>query len=198
MRRRSSLRSRARSRSTTTARGEEPGFVAFIHENVNALSQSKLFVGMIIICLNVVSKFVNVQLSPATESFLKRSFAWQILIFCMSFMATRDIYVSVLITILFVIVSQYICNENSAFCLLPEDFKEKYSNMATTGDTTNSSPTNSTNKPSNQDVLNAIETIKKAVETKQVGMPVDASGGGGGANANKNFLSSSTTTAAFA
>ena len=42
-----------------------------VHENLNVLNNSKLFTGLIMICLNIGSKFITVKLSPSQEEFMK-------------------------------------------------------------------------------------------------------------------------------
>ena len=141
----------------------EINLLQFLHEHVLALSNSKVFVGLVIICLNTASKFVNVKLSRTTENYLKTSFAWQILIFCMSFMATRDIYVALFLTFVFVMLTQYICNEESAFCMLPDSFKERYTSLAESGDAAGG-PTLPSGPPTQAEVKAALDTLRRATE----------------------------------
>ena len=58
------------------------------------------------------------------ESYLKFTFSRDILIFAMAWMGTRDIYVALFITLAFSICMNYLFNEESAFCCLPETFTE--------------------------------------------------------------------------
>lgn len=103
-------------------------FFAVIDKNIKELSTNKFFVGIVLICLNVASKFTSVKLSKATENFLRTGFAWQILVFCMSYMGTRCIYTSFTLTVVFILITQYFCNEESSLCILPTYFREKYQN----------------------------------------------------------------------
>jgi len=105
---------------------EETGFLLTLHNLVMDLNSSKLFAGLIIIVLNISSKFVNMRLSRTIESYLKHTFSRNILVFAICWMGTRDIYVALLLTMAFVIVFDYLLNENSLFCCMPDDFKEQY------------------------------------------------------------------------
>ena len=96
----------------------------YVHSNIMSLNQSKLFAGLIIIVLNISSKFVTIKLSKSMESYLKFTFSRDILIFAMAWMGTRDIYVALFITLVFSICMNYLFNEESAFCCLPETFTE--------------------------------------------------------------------------
>lgn len=166
MKRRRSSSSRSRSAAATNIGGgeKEMDFWTFVDSNVSALSNSKVFVGLVIICFNTVSKFVSVKFSTATENYLKTSFAWQILIFCMSFMATRDIWVALFLTFMFVVVTQYICNEESMFCLLPQDFKERYMNLDTKSSSTATNPSffgGAAGGPTSDEIERALQTLKR-------------------------------------
>lgn len=104
----------------------------FLNSKIMAMNNSKLFAGFIIIILNISSKFVTIKLSKSMESYLKFTFSRDILIFSMAWMGTRDIYIALLMTILFVICMKYLFNEDSAFCCLPERFTTYHSTLMDT------------------------------------------------------------------
>ena len=56
------------------------------------------------------------------ESYLKFTFSRDILVFSIAWMGTREIYVALIITLIFKICIDYLFNENSALCCLPESF----------------------------------------------------------------------------
>ena len=96
--------------------------VKYVNNNVNALNDSKLFAGLMIIILNVASKFVTIKLSKTMESYLKYTFSKQILVFVIAWMGSRSIYIAVIITVIFIICMDYLFNEDSQFCCLPYTF----------------------------------------------------------------------------
>ena len=75
-----------------------------------------------IIIINIGSKFVHIKISKSMEAYLKYTFSKQILVFAMAWMGTRDVYVALFITLLFTLLFEFILNENSRFCCLPETF----------------------------------------------------------------------------
>jgi hypothetical protein len=97
---------------------------SYLHTNVNYLNNSKVFAGCMIIILNIASRFVNIKVGKALESYLKYTFSKQILVFAIAWMGTRDIYIAFLITILFIIFVDFIFNEESSYCCLPNHFTE--------------------------------------------------------------------------
>lgn len=96
-----------------------PGFFEKIHNHIMNVNSSKFFAGVVMIMLNVGSKFIPVQFSKSAEEYLKQSLSKALLVFAMSWMGTRDIYTAIVLTILFVICSDYLFNEESLFCIVP-------------------------------------------------------------------------------
>jgi hypothetical protein len=65
--------------------------LGYINHHVMYLNNSKFFAGVIMILLNVGSKFITIQFSKSTEEYMKFSLSKQILVFAMAWMGTRDI-----------------------------------------------------------------------------------------------------------
>jgi hypothetical protein len=55
---------------------------------------------------------------------LRNGIAREILIFTIVFMGTRDILYAILLTAAFIILSQYVFNEKSQYCLVSDKFKK--------------------------------------------------------------------------
>jgi len=94
------------------------------HNYIMEINHSKIFAGLMIIVLNIASKYVNLKLSKTVESYLKHTFSRDLLVFAISWMGTRDIYIASVITIAFIIFIDFIFNEDSSFCCLPESFTD--------------------------------------------------------------------------
>jgi hypothetical protein len=103
---------------------------SLFHDNVKVMNNSKLFAGLMIIILNVSSKFVTIKLSKSMEAYLKYTFSRNILIFAIAWMGTRDIYIALIITLLFILSMDYLLNEDSPYCCLPNDFTHYHLNLA--------------------------------------------------------------------
>jgi len=89
-----------------------------------SLNNSKIFAGLMIIVLNIASKFVTVKLSKTMESYLKHTFSRDMLVFAIAWMGTRDIYTAGIIMLVFILCMDYLLNEESSFCCLPENFTD--------------------------------------------------------------------------
>lgn len=98
--------------------------LSYLHNHVMTINNSKLFAGLMIIVLNVASKFVNIKLSKTMESYLKYTFSRDILVFAIAWMGTRDIYIALIVTGVFMLCMDYFFNEESSFCCLPANFTD--------------------------------------------------------------------------
>jgi hypothetical protein len=98
-------------------------FFSFLNNHIQTLNQSKFFAGMVMIMLNIGSKYITVKLSPSQEAYLRNFIARELIIFAVAWMGTRDIYMALLLTATFIILTQHLFNENSKVCVLPETFK---------------------------------------------------------------------------
>jgi hypothetical protein len=87
------------------------------------LNNSKFFAGVIMILLNIGSKFITIQFSKSTEEYMKYSVTKQLLVFAMAWMGTRDIYTALGLTAVFTILSDYLFNEESALCMVPHKYR---------------------------------------------------------------------------
>lgn len=101
----------------------------YLHNQITALNQSKYFAGIMIIIINVASKFMTIKLSKTLESYIRYSFSRDILVFAITWMGTRDIYTAIVLTIIFIILADFIFNEESTFCCLPETFVDYHANL---------------------------------------------------------------------
>ena len=95
-----------------------------MNNHVNILNNSKLFTGVIMIMLNIGSKFITVKLSNSQEAYIRNYVAREILIFSVCWMGTRDIYTAFLLTVGFYILAQHMFNEESKFCILPHRYRK--------------------------------------------------------------------------
>lgn len=105
--------------------------LGYMHNVIMRLNQSKIFAGIMIITLNIASRFVNIKLSNSMESYLKYTFSKQILIFAIAWMGTRDIYVALIITLLYTLIMDMLFNEECAYCILPEQFTTYHEGLNT-------------------------------------------------------------------
>jgi len=82
------------------------------------------FAGIMMLTLNIGSRYVQLNLSPSAESYLKYAITKEFLVFTIAWMGTRNIYVALTLTAVFVVLADYAFNDKSNFCILPENFKK--------------------------------------------------------------------------
>jgi len=131
--------------------------INYVNGHIMYLNNSKFFAGVIMILLNVGSKFIQIQFSKSTEEYMKYSISKQILVFAMAWLGTRDIYTALGLTAVFTILSDYLLNEESGLCITPE----KYRVLHKLADTNND------NDVSDTELAAAIGVLEKAKRDKQ-------------------------------
>jgi len=131
---------------------------SYLNDHVSALNNSKLFAGLMIILLNISSKFVTIRLSKTVESYLKYTFSRNILVFAIAWMGTRDIYISAAMVLAFIIIMDYLLNENSVYCCLPEQFMDYHISLL---------EENNNEKISDEDIQKATELLERAKKQRE-------------------------------
>ena len=130
---------------------------SFIHNHIMFLNNSKFFAGVIMIMLNIGSKFITIQFSKSTEEYLKMSVTKQLLVFSMAWMGTRDIYVALGLTAVFTVLSDHLFNEESPYCCVPQKYRVLHKLV----------DTNKDGEVSEQEINNAIAILEKAKSDKR-------------------------------
>jgi hypothetical protein len=129
----------------------------YINSHVYYLNNSKFFAGIVMILLNVGSKFITINFSKSTEEYLKFSLTKQLLVFAMAWMGTRDIYTALGLTAVFTILSEHLFNEESNLCIVPENYRVLNKLLDTDGD----------GNVSESEINAAINVLEKAKKEKQ-------------------------------
>jgi len=83
------------------------------------VNTNKFFIGIMMILLNIGSKYITIQTSKSMEEYMKLTISKQVLVFSMCFLGTRCIVTSILLTAGFTILSEFIFNEESEYCVVP-------------------------------------------------------------------------------
>ena len=89
-----------------------------IKDILNNLNTNKILIGIAMIMFNIGSKYIVLDLSKSQEQFLKNTIIRRVTLFCIFFVATRDILTSFILTASFIVFVQGIFNENSKFTII--------------------------------------------------------------------------------
>jgi len=131
--------------------------LSYVNHHVMYLNNSKFFAGVIMILLNIGSKFITIQFSKSTEEYMKWSVSKQLLVFAMAWMGTRDIYAALGLTAVFTILSEYLFNEESGLCIVPHNYRVLHKLVDTNEDGVVTEP----------ELAAAIAVLEKAKREKQ-------------------------------
>jgi len=124
------------------------------------INESKFVIGIAMLLLNIGSKYVDFKFTKTQEQMLRNGIAREILIFTIVFMGTRDILYAILLTAAFIILSEYVFNEKSEYCLVPDKFK-KISALIDTNNDSIVSP---------EEEAKALMVLKKAEKNRDQNM----------------------------
>lgn len=87
----------------------------------DSLNNNKYFAGIMMLLLNLGSKYLAAELSNSQEQFLNNVIIRRFLIFTVVFVATRDIWVSIVLTGAFVILVSGLFHEESKYCIVSKN-----------------------------------------------------------------------------
>jgi len=131
--------------------------IQYCNHHIMYMNNSKFFAGVVMILLNVGSKFIQIQFSKSTEEYMKWSVSKQLLVFAMAWMGTRDIYTALGLTAVFTILSEYLFNEESHLCIVPHKYRILHKLIDTNDD----------GVVSDTEMVAAIAVLEKAKREKQ-------------------------------
>ena len=128
-----------------------------MNEYINSLNSNMFFAGIMMLTLNIGSRYVQLNLSPSAESYLKYAITKEFLVFTIAWMGTRNIYVALTLTAVFVVLADYAFNDKSNFCILPEKFKKLQDSIDVNNDKI----------ISELEIKNAMEILEKAKKQRE-------------------------------
>ena len=98
---------------------------------VYRLNNSLFFAGIIMLMLNIGSRYIELKLDPSTENFLKTALTKELLVFSVCWMGTRDLVLALILTAVFVVLADYGLNANSRYCIMPQKYRAMAESVAT-------------------------------------------------------------------
>jgi len=129
-----------------------------LNNSTNAINNSKIFAGIMLIILNISSKFISFKVSKTMEAYLKYTFSTNVLVFSIVLIGTRDIIISFFITLLYYLFTNYIFNEKSKYCCLSEQFTSYHLSLLE----------NNEEEVSEKEIQYAIQVLKKAKQQNKL------------------------------
>ena len=102
--------------SVATAAALNPIEYAFMSINTNPY-----FIGLMMLLLNLGGRFIGMEVSKEQEKFFQQPWVRRALIFTVLFVATRNVFVAFIMTIVVLLVISFLFNENSDLYLLSKE-----------------------------------------------------------------------------
>lgn len=128
------------------------------------INQNKILAGIAMLFLNIGARFVNLNLTPKQEILFKKYIRIELFIFSMFWVGSRDIFIAILLTLIYLLFVRILFNDESAYCISKRHMDELYSMI----------DTNKDNVISEQEIKNAIEVLHhmkpKVVDNEKVGI----------------------------
>jgi hypothetical protein len=84
---------------------------------VNNINTSPIFIGLMMLTMNLGARFLPAEITRAQESLLSHPYFRRFLIFVILFIATRNIVYAFWLSLIIIFVIGYLFNENSALCI---------------------------------------------------------------------------------
>lgn len=91
--------------------------LAFLDQNTYVAAVSMIF-------MNIGSKYISLDISKAQEQILKHQVFRRITLFCIFYVATRNVLTSCMLTFVFILINSCILHEESMFCILPYEARQ--------------------------------------------------------------------------
>lgn len=85
---------------------------------LTSIATNKMFIGCAMLIMNIGTKHIVADITPALEEVIKSPIFKKIIVFCMFFIGTRDIMTSIILTFAFTVIINGLLNEKSKYSLL--------------------------------------------------------------------------------
>ena len=99
-------------------------YLDYYRQQAQPINDSKILIGVIMILMNVATKYVDFGFSKGQEQAMKNGVAREIIIFAACFLGTRDIVLAILLTAAFSILANVFFHDESKYCLIPNYMKK--------------------------------------------------------------------------
>ena len=94
----------------------------YINSYLTNVNSSKITIGIAMIMFNLGSKYIIMDISKNQEQFFKNIIIRRLTLFCIFFVATRDVFISLVLTAIFVVLAFGLFNQDSKYCILSNSF----------------------------------------------------------------------------
>lgn len=141
--------------SMQAGKGADGGETSVLLRLKRYVDNNRAITAMFMLFLNIGSRYINLNITTSQEYYLRKMLIPEVLIFCVSWMGSRDILIAACITFVYSLMTRVFFNENSNFCIVKHKMKEIKQLIDTNND----------QKVSDKELDNAIHVLSKAKES---------------------------------
>ena len=141
-----------------------------LSEILLSLNTSRVISAMLMLTMNIGSKYIGKDVPIAVDIIFEYFWARMFVIFCIAYISTKDILVSILILLFYILVFSYILNDRSKSCVLSKTikhYKDHINNIKNKSLPINNLIDNREYQ-SNEEVIKAREIIRKYELNKKI------------------------------
>jgi hypothetical protein len=91
---------------------------------VDFLNNNKYLAGVAMIMFSIGSRYIIIDMTKNTETLLKTKIMRRLTLFSIFFVGTRDIFASLVLTSVFLVMTMGLFNEDSGYCIIPKSFED--------------------------------------------------------------------------
>ena len=143
-------------------------FHGYANSKFSFLNDSKFFAALIMIFINLGGRIVPVTFSKSSEEYIKRLVGQQLMLFGMTWLGTKDVVISLAITIIFTVMSEHLLNESSNYCVVPMKYRNNINNGKDGKNGKNGKNGNaSDDEITDEEYAEALKILEKARKKKQ-------------------------------
>lgn len=82
------------------------------------LNNSKLLLGLLIILMNIGSRYVVQDMPKIVDRVLMSPISKMLVVFSIVYVSTRDVEISLFLTLVFILLTQHLLHEKSPYCIV--------------------------------------------------------------------------------
>ena len=98
-----------------------------VEHYINFLNSSKIFAGCVMLLMNLGGRYIVNELPGNMEKIFDTPWIRRLIIFSLFFFTTRDIKISILLTLAFILIFKFLLDEKSKFCILNKSLDNQVS-----------------------------------------------------------------------
>ena len=134
------------------------------------INGNKMFAATCMLMLNIGSRYVNLGITKSQEHYIRKLLSPELFVFIVFWMGSRDIFYAFILASVYSLLSRFLLNENSRFCMM----KKKMKSVVDAIDTNNDG------KISDAEIDAAIKALKTLNKGADKGADKGAGTGAGG------------------